>query len=349
MGRAEHIAGFADTGFAGEKAEGKCASDADPVDRSLDESVNENAFRPLGAGDKATLFGPEKAHRLRRAVLWDRMATALVWGSAVTALAVLVFVLGTILWNGLGTALSPSFVFGKPQAMREGGGIGPMVVSSFYLAVLTLLMVLPIGVGAAVYLAEFAREGRLTRLIRFGADSLSAVPSVVFGIFGMVVFVIYLGLGYSLLAGALTLTLLNLPTVMRTSEESLRAVPRSYREAAAALGCTRWETVKKVVLPGALPGITTGAVLTAGRIVGESAAVIYTVGLFVRKVPWSPFKPAAPMAANIWHLYTEGALVPDWFRVASGEAAFLLLTVLFFNLLARAVAALLRRKMGYRD
>ncbi|MDI6873653.1 MAG: phosphate ABC transporter permease PstA [Actinomycetota bacterium] len=292
-----------------------------------------------------------RRYRGRRSAqaLVDRLATVVIWSFALLALLVVVTVIGIILWNGLGAALSPSFVFGKPQAMWEGGGIWPMVVSSFYLAALTLALVIPLGVGAAVYMSEFAREGRLVRLVRFGADSLSAVPSVVFGIFGMVVFVIYLGLGYSLLAGALTLTLLNLPTVMRSAEEAIRAVPRSYREAALAMGCTRWETVRKAVLPVAVPGITTGAILSAGRIVGESAAVIYTVGLFVRKVPWSPFRPAAPMAANIWHMYTEGALVPDWFRVASGEAAFLLLTVLALNLAARMTARTVRKRMGYRD
>ena len=284
----------------------------------------------------------------RRAFLADRMARLGIWSLSALALSVVALVIGVILWNGLGTALSPSFLFGKPEAMREGGGIWPMVVSSFYLAALTLLMVIPLGVGAAVYMSEYAGEGRLTRLVRFGADSLSAVPSVVFGIFGMVVFVIYLDLGYSLLAGALTLTLLNLPTVMRSAEEAIRSVPVSLREAALALGCTRWETVKKAVLPVAMPGITTGAILCVGRIVGESAAVIYTVGLFVRKVPWSPLRPAAPMAANIWHMYTEGALVPDWFRVASGEAAFLLLLVLILNLAARSVAAAVRKRMGYR-
>jgi len=282
------------------------------------------------------------------AALADRLATVAIWFSAMLALALVIGVIAAILWQGLGTALSPSFIFGKPEAMREGGGIWPMVVSSFYLAVLTLSLVLPLGVGAALYLSEFARGGRIVRLVRFGADSLSAVPSVVFGVFGMVVFVIYLGLGYSLMAGALTLTLLNLPTVMRSAEEAVRSVPNSYREAALAMGCSRWEMVKKAVLPVAMPGITTGAILSVGRIVGESAAVVYTVGLFVRKVPWSPFRPAAPMAANIWHMYTEGALVPDWFRVASGEAAFLLLIVLVLNLLARTTAGLVRKKMGYR-
>ncbi len=286
------------------------------------------------------------ARHRRRAALADRAFTALTWAVAVVGLGILAFILATIFARGLGIALDPRFLFGKPQALREGGGIWPMVVSTFYLAVLTVVLVVPVGVGAAIYMSEFAREGRVTRMVRFGADSLSAVPSVVFGIFGMVLFVIYFGLGYSLLAGALTLTLLNLPTVMRTSEEALKAVPASYREASLALGATRWETVKRVVMPSAAPGITTGAVLAIGRIVGESAAVIYTVGIFVRKVPISPLQPAAPMAAHIWHTYTEGALVSDWMRVANGEAAFLLLLVLALNLGARLLARLLAKKTG---
>ncbi len=282
----------------------------------------------------------------RRARLCDRMATIAVWGLSAVGLGILALIIFIILYRGLATALSPGFVFGKPQAMREGGGIRPMVVSSFYLAGLTIAVVIPLGIGAAVYMAEYAKEGRLTRLVRFAADSLSAVPSVVFGIFGMVLFVIKFGLGYSLLAGAFTLALLNLPTVMRTTEEAIRTVPYSYREACMSLGASRWETVKKIVLPTAMPGITTGVVLTVGRIVGESASVIYTVGLFVRKAPLSPLQPAAPMAANIWHMYTEGALVPDWMRVASGEAAFLLLVVLALNLGARLIARICRKRLG---
>lgn len=284
-------------------------------------------------------------HR-RKAALADRAFTVLTWSIATMGLGILAFIIVAIFVRGLSTALDPGFLFGKPQAIKEGGGIGPMVVSSLYLALLTVAMVVPVGVGAAIYMSEFAREGRITRLVRFGADSLSTVPSVVFGIFGMVLFVVYFGLGYSLLAGAFTLTLLNLPTVMRTSEEALKAVPDSYREASLALGATRWETVKKVVLPSAVPGITTGSVLAIGRIVGESAAVIYTVGIFVRKIPLSPLQPAAPMAAHIWHTYTEGALVSDWMRIANGEAAFLLLLVLALNLAARLLARLLAKKTG---
>ncbi len=289
----------------------------------------------------------ENAQRAeRKAKKFDRIATFVVWLFSFAGLGVLFLIIGIVFARGLLTALSPGFVFGKPQAINAGGGIGPMVVSSFYLALLAIAVVLPLGVGAAIYMVEFAREGRIIRLVRFAADTLSTVPSVVFGIFGMVLFVIYFGLGYSLLAGALTLALLNLPTVMRTSEESLRAVPYSYREASIGLGATRWYTVRKAVLPSALPGITTGAVLTIGRIVGESAAIIYTVGIFVRKIPLSPLQPAAPMAANIWHMYTEGALVPDWMRVANGEAAFLLLVVLALNLLARYATRLYRKRLG---
>jgi phosphate transport system permease protein len=279
----------------------------------------------------------------------DSVATIVVWSLAMLGLSALGVIIVAILWRGLATALNPAFIFGEPQAMKAGGGIWPMIVSSFYLAALTIVISLPIGVGAAIYMAEFAKEGKITKLVRFGADSLSTVPSIVYGIFGMMLFVVYFGFGYSLIAGALTLTILNLPTVMRTSEEALKAVPDSYREASMGLGANRWYTVKKVILPCAVPGITTGAILTIGRIIGESAAIIYTVGIFVKKIPLSPLAPGAPMSANIWHMYTEGALVPDWLRVASGEAAFLLLVVLALNLLARLVSWLYRRKTRTSD
>ncbi len=286
---------------------------------------------------------PARGHeaRIKRQ---DGIATFAVWSLAMLGISTLGLIIAAILWRGLTTALNPGFIFGEPQAMKAGGGIWPMVVSSFYLAALTIVISLPVGVGAAIYMAEFAKEGFLTKAVRFGADALSTVPSIVYGIFGMILFVVYFGFGYSLIAGALTLTLLNLPTVMRTSEEAIKAVPDSYREASMGLGATRWYTVRNVVMPCAVPGITTGAILTIGRIIGESAAIIYTVGIFVKRIPTSPLAPAAPMSANIWHMYTEGALVPDWLRVASGEAAFLLLVVLALNLLARLVSWLYKRK-----
>jgi phosphate transport system permease protein len=308
--------------------------------------MNGTRIEAVGAGVARGLSAPKHETRSKKQ---DRIATAVVWSLAMLGLSALGVIIVAILWRGLLTALNPKFIFGEPQAMKAGGGIWPMVVSSFYLAFLTIVIALPIGVGAAIYMAEFAKEGWITRAVRFGADSLSTVPSIVYGIFGMVLFVVYFGFGYSLIAGALTLTILNLPTVMRTSEEALKAVPDSYREASMGLGASRWYTVKKVILPCAVPGITTGAILTIGRIIGESAAIIYTVGIFVKRIPLSPLSPAAPMSANIWHMYTEGALIPDWLRVASGEAAFLLLVVLALNLVARLVSWLYKRKTRTSD
>jgi len=308
--------------------------------------MNGTRIEAVGAGVARGLSAPKHETRSKKQ---DRIATAVVWSLAMLGLSALGVIIVAILWRGLLTALNPKFIFGEPQAMKAGGGIWPMVVSSFYLAFLTIVIALPIGVGAAIYMAEFAKEGWITRAVRFGADSLSTVPSIVYGIFGMVLFVVYFGFGYSLIAGALTLTILNLPTVMPTSEEALKAVPDSYREASMGLGASRWHTVKKVILPCAVPGITTGSILTIGRIIGESAAIIYTVGIFVKRIPLSPLSPAAPMSANIWHMYTEGALIPDWLRVASGEAAFLLLVVLALNLVARLVSWLYKRKTRTSD
>lgn len=306
-----------------------------------------------GTRVEAVRLGAERGHlapsRETKSKREDRIATVVVWSLAMLGLSALGVIIVAILWRGLATALNPGFIFGEPQAMKAGGGIWPMVVSSFYLAFLTIIIALPVGVGAAIYMSEFAKEGLVTRAVRFGADSLSTVPSIVYGIFGMLLFVVYFGFGYSLIAGALTLTILNLPTVMRTSEEAIKAVPDSYREASLGLGASRWYTVKKVILPCAVPGITTGAILTIGRIIGESAAIIYTVGIFVKRIPLSPMAPAAPMSAHIWHMYTEGALIPDWLRVASGEAAFLLLVVLALNLLARLVSWLYKRKTRTSD
>lgn len=218
----------------------------------------------------------------------DRIATAAFWIVGVIALGILAFIVIEIFARGLIAAVNPSFFAGKPQALKEGGGVGPMVVSTLYLVALTMLISLPVSVGAAIYLAEFAREGRFTRFIRFCLDSLGTVPSIVFAIFGMTMFLFYLNWRTCLLAGAITMALLNLPVFLRSAEEALRQVPRTYREASMSLGATRWTTVKKVVLPSAMPGIITGTILPLGRIMGESAVVIFTVGVFVRAVPRAP-------------------------------------------------------------
>jgi len=268
----------------------------------------------------------------------DRIATAVFWAIGVIALGILAFIVIEIFARGIVSAVSPSFFAGKPQALKEGGGVGPMVVSTVYLVVLTMLISFPVSVGAAIYLAEFSREGRFTRFIRFCLDSLGTVPSIVFAIFGMTMFLFYLNWRTCLLAGAITMALLNLPVFLRSAEEALRQVPLTYREASMSLGATRWTTVKKVVLPSAMPGIITGTILPLGRIMGESAVVIFTVGVFVRSVPLSPFDPAAPLAGYIWYVQSE-AIVPDYRSIVNGGAAILLILLFAINFGTRRLAA----------
>lgn len=277
----------------------------------------------------------------------DRIATAFFWGIGLTSVLILLFILIQIFARGIGTALNPSFFLGKPEAMKEGGGILPMIVSSIYLAIWTLIIALPVSLGAAIYLAEFARKNsRVTGVVRFCADSLASLPSIVFGLFGMTLFAMYLNWGTCLLAGACTLALLNLPVLMRSAEEAMRAVPMTYREASLGLGASRWTTVRQVVMPSAMPGILAGTVLSIGRILGESASLIYVMMLFTRKIPsFNPFSNAAPLASNIWYTQTE-ALIPDYRRVVDGGAAFLLLLVLAVNFAARALGKYYQKRKG---
>lgn len=277
----------------------------------------------------------------------DRIATAVLWAIGITALGILAFIVIEIFARGLRTAVNPGFFAGKPQALKGGGGIGPMVVSTLYLTFLTMLIALPISVAAAVYMSEFAREGRFTRFIRFCLDSLGAVPSIVFALFGMTLFLLYLDWRTCLLAGAVTMALLNLPVLLRSAEEALRQVPATYREASMSLGASRWTTVRKVVLPTAMPGIITGTILPLGRIMGESAVVIFTVGVFVRSIPISPFDPAAPLAGYIWYVQSE-AIVPDYREIVNGGAAVLLVLLLILNVGTRALSKYYskRRSLG---
>lgn len=273
----------------------------------------------------------------------DRIATGVFWFLGMAAVAILLFIVLQIFVRGIATALNPGFFMGKPEPMKAGGGILPMIVSSLYIAALTLVISLPVSIAAGIYMAEYSREGRLTNAIRFCVDSLASLPSIVFGLFGMILFVVTFGWGYSLLAGAFTLAILNLPVLMRSTEEAVRAVPMSYREGSMGLGATKWETIRNVVMPSATPGILAGTMLGIGRILGESAAIVYTAGLFVRSIPVSPVDTAAPLAGYIWYAQTE-ALIPDYRTVVNGSAAFLLLVVLLVNFVARRVVKYYRKK-----
>lgn len=255
-----------------------------------------------------------------------QIAAAAVLGAAtLLTLAVLVFIIAIVLVKGL-PVVNLRFLFTMPEDMGRAGGILPTLAGTLLLPLLAISVALPLGVGTAVYLTEYTRETRVTQIIRFGTDCLAGIPSIIFGMFGFIFFVVMLGMGWCLLAGGLTLAIMILPTIIRTSEEAIRAVPHAYREVSFSLGATRWETVYKVVLPNALPGIVTGVMLGIGRSIGETAAVIYTAGSSLR-LPQSAFDSVRTMAVHFYILAREGISNEN----AYGTAAVLILSVLAVN------------------
>jgi phosphate transport system permease protein len=254
-------------------------------------------------------------------------AVALLAAATLLSLAVVAFIIVFVLQRGL-PQLSAEFLFGLPRNMGKEGGILPAIVGTFALSAMAIVIALPLGVGTAVYLSEYTRETGLTRAIRFGTDCLGGIPSIIFGLFGYVFFVTTLGMGWSLIAGSLTLAIMVLPTLIRTSEEAIRAVPASWREVSLSVGATRWDTVRKVVLPNALPGIVTGVMLSLGRSIGETAAVIFTAGSSFR-LPKGAFDSVRTLAVHFYILAREGISVDK----AYGTAAVLVLSVLAVNVL----------------
>jgi phosphate transport system permease protein len=257
----------------------------------------------------------------------QRAAVAVLGCATLLTLAVVAFVIGFVLEKGL-PQLSLEFLLSKPRNMGKEGGILPAIVGTLLLSSMAIAVALPLGVGTAVYLAEYTRESRFTRALRFGTDCLAGIPSIIFGLFGYIFFVTTLRMGWSLLAGALTLAIMVLPTLIRTSEEAIRSVPRSWREVSLSVGATRWETVLKVVLPSALPGIVTGVMLSFGRSIGETAAVIFTAGSSFR-LPRGGFDSVRTMAVHFYILAREGISTEK----AYGTAAALVLSVLAVNAL----------------
>lgn len=264
----------------------------------------------------------------------DRMATGLLWLAGLLILVILAWFLVAILKDGLVTALDPNFWTTKPRTTREGGGVAQPLFNTFYLTALSLLFSLPIGLGAGIYMAEYAKPGKVTDFIRLCTEALASVPSIVLGLFGMIVFVNAMGWGFTIVGGSLTLALLNLPTLVRVTEDSVRAVPQSYREGSLALGATQWQTIVKTILPSALPGILTGIILVAGRAIGETAVLIYTAGVTTSRNVGDVdlLASGGTLAVHLWYVKSEG-LVPDAARVAAGSSALLILVVLAFNLL----------------
>lgn len=253
----------------------------------------------------------------------------IVLGSAVIlTLSILFFIIIYILYHGL-TIVSWKFLSAPIKEMGKDGGIFPSIVSTLYLVIFSVIIATPLGVGTAIYLTEYTRENYLTKIIRFGADCLAGIPSIIFGLFGFVFFVIYLNLGWSLISGALTLAAMMLPTIIRTSEEAFRAVPGTFREVTYSLGGTKWQGIRRIVLPKALPGIVTGVILSIGRTVSETAALIFTAGMSIR-IPTTIFSSGRSLAVHFYILAKEGISMP----MAYGTATVLIITILIINILS---------------
>ncbi len=280
------------------------------------------------------------------AKFFDKLATLLMWLAGIVILGILAAFLLYILYKGV-PVLSWDFIFGKSSDIQAGGGVGAQLFNSFYILLLSLLVSIPLAIGAGVYLAEYASNNKLTDLIRLSTESLATVPSIVLGLFGMIIFVNALGMGFSIIGGALTLTLLNLPVLVRVTEEAVRNVPVHYREASLALGATKWQTIWRVVLPNALPGIITGITLTAGRALGETAILIFTAGTTVGRqiVNFDVTAAGETLAVHLWYVMAVG-LVPDRVEIANGSGALLIITILMLNLLFTIPSKILQRKLG---
>ena len=272
----------------------------------------------------------------------DRLAKIWLWSTAILIILILLSVLGYIFVKGIG-ALSVSFFLDMPRNNWREGGIFPAIIGSLIVVVVALAFATPVGVGTAVYLTEFQREGIVTRIIRTASDALNAVPSIVFGLFGLALFVFYLkdytG-GPSLLSAGLTLGFMILPTIIRTSEVAVRSVPYAERMESFGLGASKLQTIQNIVLPGAVPGIATGIILSIGRAVGETAPIIFMVALNPT-IPESIFGSGNTLTTQLYYLAMEGISL----KVAFGTALTLMLIIFVLNYITRTVKKRLLRNL----
>ena len=276
---------------------------------------------------------------------YDRVLRFLLYFCAGLTCALLIFIIGYIFVRGL-PHVTWSFLSTEPSYINDTIGILPNIANTIYLVVITLLITLPLGVGAAVYLTEYARNKRLVAAIEFATETLTGIPSIIFGLVGMLFFCEKLGLGASLIAGCLTLVIVTIPTIIRTTQESLKTVPASYREASLGLGAGKWHMIRTVVLPSSIDGIVTGCILAIGRIVGESAALLFTAGMgmslnnFFASFDNFIHSSGASLTVALYVYARERAE----FDVAFAIAAILMLLTLVINLAAKLVGAKLKKK-----
>jgi len=264
------------------------------------------------------------------------LLTALV--TVIPIVAVVVYIVA----QGL-PAISWEFLTGFPREGMREGGILPAIVGTFYLTMGTAIFAVPLGIGAAIYLSEYAPENRWTRMIRIAIINLAGIPSVVYGLFGLGLFVLFLNLGTSILAGSLTLSIMTLPVIISTAEEALRSVPQAFRVISISLGATRWQTIRKIVLPEALPGIITGVILGLERAAGETAPILFTVAAFF--LPQLPTSPLNATMALPYHLFVISTQVPGMpIKIQYGTALVLLAFVLGMNLIATTIRSRARAR-----
>ena len=267
----------------------------------------------------------------------------LMYLSAGIICLILLGLIGYILYRGL-PHISLEFLTSKPSLIRETVGILPNILNTVYIILITLVIVLPIGVGAAIYLNEYAENKKVVRIIELATETLSGIPSIIYGLVGMLIFVQFFSLGTSLLAGSLTLVIMTLPTVIRTTQESLKTVPQGYREGSLALGAGKWYMIRTVVLPSAIDGIVTGCILSIGRIVGESAALLFTAGMANEVLGIvDAVKPGNAGSSLTVALYMY-AKERGEFEIAFAIAAILLVLTFVINMSAKLTAKMLKKK-----
>jgi len=265
---------------------------------------------------------------LNKAKIEQKIILGFLWALTCITIFILLFIIFYILRKGL-PVISYNFLMTNPEDMGKSGGIFSTIIGTITLTFGAILIATPLGVGTAVYLTEYTRENKFTKIVKFGSECLAGIPSIIYGLFGFILFVIKLQMGWSILSGSLTLAFMILPTIIRTSEEAIKSVPYIHREVSYSLGSTRWQTVTRVVLPSAMPGIMTGIVLSIGRSVGETAAVIFTAGSALR-LPSSLFSSSRTMAVHFYILAREGISMPN----AYGTAAILIIMILVINVVA---------------
>ena len=275
----------------------------------------------------------------RRAYGW--LMRALMWLASALTCALVLFLIGYVLYKGIPN-LSWELVFTSPSYLEERIGILPDIMNTLYIMLAAIVIVVPLGVGAAIYLTEYAHNKRIVGAIEYAAETLSGIPSIIYGLVGMLFFCQFLSMSTSLLAGALTLAVMNLPTIMRTTQESLKTVPQSYREGAFGLGAGKWRVIRTVVLPGCVDGVITGCILSVGRILGESAALLFTAG-FAHALNGF-FEGLSSAGATLTVALYVYAKEQGQFDVAFAIAAILMILTLLINGAATLVERYFRRK-----